>query len=116
MDENLEMVDDQNFINKMGTERYIEFAEFSTIMSLFNPRTGIDEKINCKSFCSPNLSVLVYFRIFDVDGDGKINKKDLEKVMKMLFGNKLEIKDMKTLSDKIFSEVIASSGEKDFLD
>jgi hypothetical protein len=36
--------------------------------------------------------------------------------MKMLFGNKLEVKDMKTLGDKIFSEVIASSGDKDYLD
>ena len=37
--------DDPAFIKLMGTETYINFAEFSKIMSLFNPRTGIDEKI-----------------------------------------------------------------------
>jgi len=29
----------------MGVERYIDFSEFTKILSLFNPRTGIDEKI-----------------------------------------------------------------------
>ena len=42
-------------------------------MSLFNPRTDIEEKIN------------FYFRIFDVDQDKKIKKEDLNNVMKMLF-------------------------------
>lgn len=37
--------DSQPFIESMGTESYINFAEYSKIMSLFNPRTGIDEKI-----------------------------------------------------------------------
>ena len=32
----------------------------------------------------------VYFRIFDCDGDKKIDKSDLNKVMKMLFGSKLD--------------------------
>ena len=41
-------MDDAAFIAKMGTERYITFAEFAKILSLFNPRTGIDEKIQCK--------------------------------------------------------------------
>ena len=58
----------------MGTESYITFAEFSKIMSLFNPRTGIDEKIQ------------FYFRIFDVNKDKKIDRDDLNKVMRMLFG------------------------------
>ena len=40
--------DDARFIEKMGTEKYITFAEFAKIMSIFNPRTGIDEKIQCK--------------------------------------------------------------------
>ena len=39
------MVDDPRYISQMGTEAYITFAEFAKIMSLFNPRTGIDEKI-----------------------------------------------------------------------
>jgi len=39
------VVDSNQFIKQMGEESYIDFAEFSKIMSLFNPRTGIDEKI-----------------------------------------------------------------------
>jgi Ca2+-binding EF-hand superfamily protein len=72
-------------------------------MSLFNPRTGIDEKIQ------------FYFRLFDVNEDKKIDKEDLNKIMKMLFGSKLQHDEMETLGDKIFAEVIQSS-EKDFLD
>ena len=78
----------------MGEEAYINFAEFAKKMSLFNPRTSIDDKIQ------------FYFRIFDVNEDKKIDKADLEKVMKMLFGNKLQAEDMEVLGDKIFSEVL----------
>jgi len=87
----------------MGTSKYIDFATFATIMSLFNPRTGIDEKI------------AFYFRLFDVNEDKKIDKDDLNKIMKMLFGQKLSSEEMETLGEKIFAEVIQSS-EKDFLD
>ena len=72
-------------------------------MSLFNPSTGIDEKIQ------------FYFRIFDVDQDKKINKSDLEKIMRMLFGTKLKNEDMQMLTEKIFNEVIQSA-EKEYLD
>lgn len=87
----------------MGQEAYITFSEFAKIMSMFNPRTGIDEKIQ------------FYFRIFDVDKDKKIDRSDLNAIMRMLFGQKLSTSDMKTLGDKIFAEVLQSS-EKDFLD
>mmetsp|Transcript_14303 Transcript_14303/g.22273 ORF Transcript_14303/g.22273 Transcript_14303/m.22273 type:complete len:176 (-) Transcript_14303:8-535(-) len=97
------IVDDAGFLAKMGTERYITFSEFAKIMSLFNPRTGIDEKIQ------------FYFRIFDVNEDKKIDKADLNKIMRMLFGSKLSKEDIVTLGDKIFNEVIQSS-EKDYLD
>lgn len=45
-DGNLDVIaDTDEFIASMGTASYIDFAEFAKIMSLFNPRTGIDEKI-----------------------------------------------------------------------
>ena len=47
--------------------------------------------------------------------DKKIDKDDLNKIMKMLFGQKLSSEEMETLGEKIFAEVIQSS-EKDFLD
>jgi len=40
-----EVIDSEPFIKAMGTQSYIDFAEFAKIMSLFNPRTAIDEKI-----------------------------------------------------------------------
>ena len=61
----------------MGTARYISFADFAKVMSVFNPRIGIDEKIS------------FYFRIFDVDEDKKIYKEDLYNMMRLLFGSKL---------------------------
>jgi Ca2+-binding EF-hand superfamily protein len=56
------MYDDDDFIDQMGTAMYIDFAEFAKILSLFNPRTGIDEKIQ------------FYFRLFDVNEDKKIDR------------------------------------------
>ena len=38
--------------------------------------------------------------------DKKIDKEDLNKIMKMLFGSKLSPTEMDTLGDKIFNEVI----------
>jgi len=78
----------------MGTETYIDFAEFCKIMATFNPKTGSEDKIK------------FYFRIFDVDKDNKVNESDLINVMKLLFGKRMNYDDMKTLSDKIFAEVI----------
>ena len=48
-DADLELNEDTpEFIEQMGIVSYITFDEFAKIMSLFNPRTGIDEKIQCK--------------------------------------------------------------------
>ncbi len=33
------------FVKKLGVEAYIRFADFSKYLSLFNQRTGLDEKI-----------------------------------------------------------------------
>lgn len=101
-DAELEMNEDTpDFIESMGTTSYITFDEFAKIMSLFNPRTGIEEKIQCK-FKILNLPQIVYFRIFDVNEDKKIDRDDLKKIMKMLFGSKISAEDMKTLGEKIF--------------
>jgi hypothetical protein len=37
--------DDAKFLKRLGTEPYIRFADFAKYLSLFNSRTGIDEKI-----------------------------------------------------------------------
>ena len=100
-----ELKDDAAFMTKMGTRRYLTFAEFAKKMSLFNPRTDIEEKIN------------FYFRIFDVDQDKKIKKDDLNNVMKMLFGKNIKPAEMEKLAEKVFQEVLqSSSADKDYLD
>ena len=100
-----ELKDDAAFITKMGLRRYLTFAEFAKKMSLFNPRTDIEEKIN------------FYFRIFDVDQDKKIKKDDLNNVMKMLFGKNIKPAEMEKLAEKVFQEVLqSSSADKDYLD
>lgn len=38
-------VDEEEFIKKLGVEPYITFAEFARYLALFNPKTGLDEKI-----------------------------------------------------------------------
>lgn len=65
--------DSSKFMRDLGTESYITFAEFTKIMSLFNPRTAIDEKIHCKFELRQLTPPLVYFRIFDCNKDKKID-------------------------------------------
>lgn len=103
LDDEDAITDSHEYLEKLGEVRYIDFAEFAKILSLFNPRTGVEDKIS------------FYFRIFDVNEDKKIDREDLNKIMKMLFGSKLQQDDVKTLGDKIFDEVIQSS-DKDYLD
>jgi len=40
--------DDAKFLRRLGVEPYIRFADFAKYISLFNSRTGLDEKIQCK--------------------------------------------------------------------
>jgi len=49
-----------------------------------------------------------------VNGDKKIDEKDLQEVMRMLFGNRMPADDLKTLQEKIFEE--ADTEGKGFLD
>lgn len=45
-DDNLHTeVDAPDFLNRLGGEPYISFAEFAKYLSVFNPKTGLDEKI-----------------------------------------------------------------------
>ena len=89
-----DLEDDEPFLELIGKERWITFSEFAKKLSLFNPRTAIDEKIS------------FYFRIFDVNEDKKVDKDDLNKIMRMLFGQKLTTDEMDMLGEKIFSEVL----------
>ena len=37
--------DEPIFVVRLGAEPYINFAEFCKYLSIFNPKTGLDEKI-----------------------------------------------------------------------
>ena len=60
------------------------------------------------------MTIIVYFRLFDVDNNKKVDEEDLSNIMKMLFGSRMVEEDMKMLSDKIFEE--ADTGQKGYLD
>jgi|LauGreDrversion4_2_1035121.scaffolds.fasta_scaffold2207593_1 hypothetical protein len=49
-------------------------------------------------------SSIVYFRIFDVDGNKKIDEADLQAIMTLLFGTRMSEEDTKMLQEKILEE------------
>jgi Ca2+-binding EF-hand superfamily protein len=57
----------------MVGKQYIDFKKFCEIMKVFNFRTPPEVKIKCNHFI-----ILVYFDLYDIDGDGKITPKDLK--------------------------------------
>ena len=69
-------IDSEEFIKKMGTENYIDFIEFCRLLSVFNPRFNLDEKVK------------FYFRMFDFNQDKKITEDDLDKVIDLIFSDK----------------------------
>lgn len=102
-------VDDQTFIFSLGTNAYIDFPEFCRLLSVFNPRYNIDEKVK------------FYFRIFDFDQDKKITDSDLLKIISMMFGDidnengqEFPEEDRKHLVEKLMQE--ADTGQKEYLD
>ena len=57
---------------------------------------------------------VVYFRIFDVDNDKKIDLKDLRESFRLLFGRRMSKEDQDTLAGKIIEE--SDQGQKGHLD
>ena len=41
--------------------------------------------------------MLVYFKIFDVNGDRRVDEEDLSHIIDLLFGNKFSSEDKETL-------------------
>jgi serine/threonine-protein phosphatase 2B regulatory subunit len=57
----------------------ISFHKFLRLLSVFNPRTGTEEKLE------------FLFKIYDWDGDGKISRQDLAKVRNILRTSRIKL-------------------------
>ncbi len=102
-------IDTPQFIGTLGLKAYIDFPEFCRLLSVFNPRFNIDEKVK------------FYFRIFDCDEDKKVTERDLFTIVDYLFGTlgdeggqEFSEDDRKHLVEKLFQE--ADTGQKEYLD
>lgn len=54
--------DSPAFLKRLGVEPYIRFAEYCKYLSLFNQRTGLDEKIQCNLFTFNSYSLFPHIR------------------------------------------------------
>jgi Ca2+-binding EF-hand superfamily protein len=74
---------------------HIGFKKFCEIMKVFSYRTPTEVKIKCKRYlCYP----LVYFDLYDTDGDGKITGKDLKDFLTII--NTFDEHDSENCNDK----------------
>ena len=81
----------------------VDFQEFVGGLSAFSSRGGREEKLRCTSYLecsvisyySPNClvfqSLVVAFKVYDVDRDGYISNGELFLVLKMMVGNNLKV-------------------------
>jgi len=70
----------------------IEFKEFIRALSIFSDKGNKEEKLKCTpSFYQFYLLMilLVAFRVYDIDNDGKISNGELFQVLKMMVGENL---------------------------
>jgi Ca2+-binding EF-hand superfamily protein len=68
--------------NQSIGRQYIDFKKFCDIMKVFNFKSPVEQKIKCKiAFI---IYIIVYFDLYDIDGDEKISKKDLENFMNII--------------------------------
>ena len=108
---------DEEIITPIG-KQYIDFRKFCDIMKIFNPRTPIDSKVNCNL-----INKLVYFRMYDVDNDGRISKGDFRKILidlvpeDMLKEDKVSLKDeakehVEKIINLMFKEIVGNEKRK----
>ncbi len=62
----------------------IDFIKFCDVMKVFNSKCEVDVKIKCKFIYNFKISCVVYFDLYDFDGDGKISKDDLRNFLRVL--------------------------------
>jgi len=108
---------DEEVITPSG-KQYIDFRKFCDILKIFNPRTPIDSKVNCTVIIK-----LVYFRLYDVDNDGKVSKGDFRRILldlvpeDMLKEDKINLNDdakenVERIINLIFKEIVGNEKRK----
>jgi Ca2+-binding EF-hand superfamily protein len=75
-------------------KQYIDFKKFCEIMKVFHYKCEVEKKIDCKIIF--NLIYVVYFELYDTDGDGKITKKDLKTFFSVI--NTIDVDDVTKVS------------------
>lgn len=86
---------------------YITFHQFCLYLSVYCPRTPIDNKITC------NLNLVLY-RLYDFDEDGVLNAEDLTLAIKTMTNQNMSLPEIQEVVKSIFREV--DTAEKAYVD
>lgn len=85
-------------------EDQISFKQFVQTLSVFSPRASADEKLKCMHPMSLRTNGSVTFQVYDVKGDGFIDREELTQVLKMMVGNHLTETQLETIVEKTMIE------------
>lgn len=78
----------------------IDFTHFALILSVFRPTTP-----NSPSFKNTREDKLKYmFRIYDLDSDGKINRRDLTHLINLMVGDNITDEQKTGIADRTMAE------------
>lgn len=110
LNENVKETKEEESKNNKKVE-LINFKRFCNIMKMFNLNYPVDIKIKCKFIY---LFYLVYFKLFDTDGDGKINRNDFKTFLSEIFKDDLkEVKEEQMELKKKENEYIEKNNQNE---
>ena len=89
------------FESRSGDEDKVDFKDFVRVLAHFRP---IDKSAEKNKLNTRMKKLQFAFRMYDLDGDGKITKKELKTVLTLMVGSNISEKQLDSIAERTIME------------